>query len=250
MIRIPALFLLGAFLTFSPASEAGESVIVIESARAGGTAFEVDRGLVTAAHVAEEGPLRAVFDGRRVPLRVLRVDRAADLALLEGFDPPGPALRLAEAPAEPGEPVLAFGNGLGRSRIAVKQGIISSVDEHVLETDAAINPGDSGGPLVREDGSVVGVVLAKQDGEGVALAVGAARVRQFLAGAGTTAPSIARRSAARPDDSFGLVAAGAGATGGLVVLAVRYLRRRTPPRQRIIITLDPETGQSPGETGG
>jgi len=231
---------------------AAPSVAVLESPSAEATAFQVDGGLLTAAHAVRDTPLIVVIDGHRQQVRVARIDERRDLALLTGAVTPGGPLKLADREPVPGEAVLAYGNGLGRGRIAVKQGIVSAVDDNagteVLETDAAVNPGDSGGPLVAADGTVIALITAKQNGEGAALAVTATEVRAFLAGAGSAPTASSTPAAAAPRDKstrwpMAVTALGIGMAAAVAIgVRLRTLRRRPRPRPRprIVIVLDPE----------
>ena len=233
-----------------------ESVMIVETVDSTGTAFAVAPDvLITAAHVvdgAEQVGLVA-SDGSRQPGVVVRLDEARDLAVLRPSRDIAAPLTVSNRDPRYGEPVYVYGNGLGRGRIAVKAGVVSSLfrDAGVsyIETDAASNPGDSGGPVVTEDGQVAGVVSSKADGEGITVAVAASELAAVLDGdpeaaprsAGTT-PGSARangeRSRAMP--AAGLIALGAAVAIAAIVAVGELVRRRRRVRRRIVIELEPE----------
>ncbi|MBM4371622.1 MAG: trypsin-like peptidase domain-containing protein, partial [Deltaproteobacteria bacterium] len=143
------------------------------------------------AHVVEggDGIVAVTADGRRLPARLLGMDRHTDLALLavEGEDLP-PPLALARRDARVGEWVLAIGNPLGLAFSATR-GIVSATGRgdvawdpagyaDFIQTDAAINRGNSGGPLLAADGVVLGVCAAiDPDADRIGFAVPAAMAR-------------------------------------------------------------------------
>lgn len=100
----------------------------------------------------------------RATAEIIDYDADADLALLSvawpGEAPPGLPLAAADDTPAAGQPAIAIGNPASLAD-HVTVGIISSVDDTDIRTDAAINPGNSGGPLLDRDGRVVGVVKAR-----------------------------------------------------------------------------------------
>jgi S1-C subfamily serine protease len=140
--------------------------------------------ILTNNHVVEGASRIAVtIPGypKPVPARVVGVDPAADVAVLEvsGLRPL-PTIRAADAFPTLGEPVIAFGNALGLGgKPTVTVGTITGLDRTItavsdtgeseslqglLETDAPLAPGDSGGPLVNDRGQVVGMDTAADAG--------------------------------------------------------------------------------------
>ena len=175
------------------------SVLTVEVGSGGGSAFVIRRDgptafLVTNYHVVED-----IWDagGRGVALHqgdvnffgsIVRVNSALDLALLE-VPADLPALKIAEAEPDPGDPVMVVGSPLGLEG-SVTTGVVSSIREEEgvreIQFSAPVNPGNSGGPVVDSFGDVIGVAVSKFVGlevEGVSFAIPAAVVCEELPGA-------------------------------------------------------------------
>jgi len=123
------------------------------------------------------------WHGQTWAARILRVEEAVDLALLEvPDDAPMPGLELSkgERPLAPGEPVYVLGCPFG-TEPSVTAGIISALPGAILKPEAlrsriqlnaAINPGNSGGPVLDLEGKVIGVASAAiMGGYGLGFAV-------------------------------------------------------------------------------
>ena len=168
------------------------SVVRIETLNSVGTGFVIaPERVVTAAHVVDgaNGP-SVITPDQELTGRVLAVDRALDVALLEVSGLSAPAIEFASSPPRVLDEVYAFGNPLGGGTSA-SRGIVSAVSDETIQTDAAVNPGNSGGPLLDADGQVVGVVVSKDaEAEGVSFAVPAASVQAFLDRTGTEAAPV------------------------------------------------------------
>jgi S1-C subfamily serine protease len=229
--------------------------MIVETAHSTGTAFAVAPDVVvTAAHVVdgEEHVGLVAPDGSRQPGRVVRIDESRDIAVLRPSRNVSAPLVVSDRAPRYGEPVYVYGNGLGRGRIAVKAGVVSSTfrDAGVsyIETDAASNPGDSGGPVLTEDGQVVGVVSSKADGEGITVAVAASELDAVLDGGAGAAPQPTRASSTAEEDAGRsraapvgvLLVLSAAVAASAVVATGLLLRRRRRGRRRIVIELDPE----------
>lgn len=164
-------------------------------------------GLVlTAQHVVEpmRAPVVTFRDGRRLPARLVEVDRALDVALLRVEPQPSTPPQIGRVAAlRPGEEVFAVGcpRHLG---FTVSRGIVSYVGRELdggrwLQTDLPINDGNSGGPVINARGELVGMmsfILRGAQGMSFALPVDVAlaRFRQLAA----TAPSAGGARADRP----------------------------------------------------
>jgi len=146
-----------------------------QGGRSAGTAFVVnpDGLLVTALHVIEAArEVTVTFPGRTtVPAEVVGLDPDNDLAVLRIPVTGLPALAVAARLPRLAEEILVLGfplvSLLGQYDLTVTRGVISSLRPElgVLQIDASINPGVSGGPVITSSGEVVGVVVARLEGQ-------------------------------------------------------------------------------------
>jgi hypothetical protein len=195
-------------------------VVVERSAGAGArraTAFFVSpMVLATSAHVVEDARRVGVLLSGEKALRLVRVigvDPAADLALLElaaGASPGPPALDLApDDGIAVGDRVYVAGNPLGLKG-SLSEGLLSAVrgkpERPLYQISAPISSGSSGGPVLSETGQVVGVVKSMASaGQNLNFAVPVAALRALIARAGVTQAPVAggetatRAPAPRPD---------------------------------------------------
>ncbi len=142
-----------------------------------GVVISPDGFLLTAAHVITGATATVVLDDRMtLPATLVRMDPAADVALLKVAGSGHRCLSMASEPATLGRPVFLLGYPLGE--LSVSSGVVSglrTVEGHgFVQTDAATNPGMSGGPLLDASGEVLGVMswkLAAPGLEGLAFAV-------------------------------------------------------------------------------
>jgi putative serine protease PepD len=167
--------------------------------------------IVTNDHVIEGARSITVgLDGQSGHTRtatVVATDPSQDLALLR-IDPTGLTLHplaLADsATATVGESAYAIGNPFGLNW-TLTTGIVSAVDrqikapdgsaiDHVIQTDAALNPGNSGGPLLNADGKVIGInsqivasstsTVGAGGSSGVGFAIASDTIKQFVSAHG------------------------------------------------------------------
>jgi S1-C subfamily serine protease len=145
----------------------GPAVVTVLVAQPAGpaeraTGFVTDGGVVTVAHVLDEG--RDVRVGGRAA-RVVRVDRAADLALLDAGEVEGDATS-----PDAGERLVLVRDGHARAvPVQVRRHVTAHIRDSAgprtysrpsLELGARVAGGDSGAPVVGETGELLGVVFA------------------------------------------------------------------------------------------
>lgn len=161
--------------------KARRAVVTLYGDAGTGTGFIVSKdGLaLTNQHVVDGSrTIRAIFsDGREAPVRVLRADPNADVALIQVLctvDCYTAAIARHEPIVGTDIYVLGAPRGLGFS---LTGGIVSAIrlldGITYLQTDAAANPGNSGGPMLdRQSGLVYGIVTFKRrDSEGLSFAL-------------------------------------------------------------------------------
>lgn len=155
------------------------SAVVRVSTGAGtvGTGIVVgDRRVATNAHVVGEATTVQIDSVDRTQTgRVVGVDEAIDVALIDADTSGLSPIRWSSAELRPGQRLLAVGFALDLpGEPSATAGIFSALraDEGVnyVQTDVALNPGNSGGPLLTTCGDVVGMnVLGYQGGIGLAI---------------------------------------------------------------------------------
>jgi S1-C subfamily serine protease len=149
---------------------AADAVFRITGTHASGTGFFIasDGVGVTNHHVvAGQASLEAVLrDGTTLPLKVLRSDSLADVALVQAdCSRQCNTLDLAAGLPEIGRDVHVIGNPMSYD-FTLTRGIVSALRRGstvtLLQTDAAINHGNSGGPILDgESREVLAIVTWK-----------------------------------------------------------------------------------------
>lgn len=144
-----------------------------QEANASGFIISSDGLIITNHHVARdcEKILITLQDGRSYQPIMIGLDPYTDLAVLK-IDAEGlKALSFGDSDKlQVGQLVIAVGNPFGFN-YTVTAGVISALGrtlrsetgrmiDHVIQTDAALNPGNSGGPLVDSKGDVIGINTA------------------------------------------------------------------------------------------
>ncbi|MRG95990.1 trypsin-like peptidase domain-containing protein [Polyangium spumosum] len=172
--------------------------------RAGGTSRSIERSLgsgfivspdglvVTNAHVVHgaERVRVQLADGREFEAKILGEDEKLDVALLAMRGASGlPVAELGTSEVlRVGDYLVAIGSPFGL-RHTVTLGIVSAKErvlglgpfDHLIQTDASINPGSSGGPLFDGRGRVVGVsTVIHARGQGIGFAIPIDDVRAVI----------------------------------------------------------------------
>jgi hypothetical protein len=148
-----------------------------------GFIFHPDGYILTNNHVVagSTGQIIVIFNGNRIPARLLATDPKTDLALLKISGSNFPVLPIGESrKMSVMDPVLAMGFPMFATigyDVSAYDGHINAVrqSDHspLLQIDANINPGNSGGPVLNDRGEVVGVVVAKINAIQLAKTMGA-----------------------------------------------------------------------------
>jgi serine protease Do len=154
-----------------------------------GTIWHPEGLIITNAHVVQRPSFKVTLsDGRKLPARVLALDKELDVAALT-IDADGlPTIELGDSKQlSPGQWVLAVGHPWGvpgavTAGVVIDVGIpleMSRVQRELIQVDLHLRPGYSGGPLVDVAGRLVGI-NTMMNGPDVGLAVPVHVVKTFL----------------------------------------------------------------------
>ena len=206
-VRLAAAFLTAAaFAAALPASPVATAADRVKS----GTGFFVSRDgfLVTSAHVVAGCPHVSVWraDGRERPSYVVAADARHDVALLwvdGGAAQPAVA---ADALPRPGEDVFTLGFGVSATRplhSVVSAGTLlgdsrAQPGNRILVIRARLHAGNSGGAVLVGDGTLVGMVIGRDEADpGLGVAIPLDDIEALLAAYGIALPQHAAARGAR-----------------------------------------------------
>lgn len=147
----------------------GVVVIRVGNTHASGFIVSRDGYILTAAHVVTgvDSVSVKMRSGLELDAKVIRIDKAQDIALLKVHGRGHKALQIEVNGLPPlGQELFAIGAPTSEKlSFSVSKGIVSGHRENknfkYIQTDASLNPGNSGGPLLNKDGQVVGIVSWK-----------------------------------------------------------------------------------------
>ena len=150
-----------------------------------GFIFSSDGLIFTNHHVVNgaEKIMVSLLNENEIEATLVGKDPDTDLAILKIYADGYSTARLGDAAElQIGQFVIAIGNPLGYQH-TVTTGVVSALGrtmrtqsggivDHVIQSDAALNPGNSGGPMITTDGDVVGVNTAIINGaQGISFSV-------------------------------------------------------------------------------
>jgi S1-C subfamily serine protease len=150
-----------------------------------GFIFSSDGLIFTNNHVVHgaEKIMVSLLNENEIEATLIGTDPDTDLAILKIYSDGYSVAKLGNAETlQIGQLVIAIGNPLGFQH-TVTTGVVSALGrtlrsqngmlvDHVIQSDAALNPGNSGGPMITTDGEVVGVNTAViQGAQGLSFSV-------------------------------------------------------------------------------
>jgi len=142
-----------------------------------GFIFSSDGLIFTNCHVVEDAEkiMVSLLNENEIEATLIGKDPDTDIALLKIYAQDYSVARLGDATQlQIGQFVIAIGNPYGYQH-TVTTGVVSALGrtlqtqsgrlvDHVIQSDAALNPGNSGGPMITTEGEVIGVNTAVLQG--------------------------------------------------------------------------------------
>ena len=129
-----------------------------------GTGFFIDNNghLLTCSHVVEHAVKLLITvpekGNEEYETEIICIHPELDISLLKTNFKNKDFLKLGNSDTiKNGQDVIALGYPLGQTKIKFTKGIISGLQNAMIQTDTPLNPGNSGGPLLNNQGQVVGI---------------------------------------------------------------------------------------------
>lgn len=137
-----------------------------------GCCISAEGHVITTGHQIEgvEKMTATFSDGRKMPLKVLFLDRQRELALLKTEQPSNAAVPIGNAKTlRGGSPLISIATPVNLAFSTVR-GIVSSTnrtynDYPVIQAELPASPGSSGGPVFDRYGNLVGMIIGQLETE-------------------------------------------------------------------------------------
>ena len=150
---------------------------MIRAGSGSGFIFSSDGMIFTNSHVVNGASkiMVSLLNENEIEATLIGQDPDTDLAIIKIFSDGYSVAKLGDATQlQIGQFVIAIGNPFGYQH-SVTAGVVSALGrtlqtesgrlvDHVIQSDAALNPGNSGGPMINTEGEVVGVNTAILNG--------------------------------------------------------------------------------------
>ena len=135
-----------------------------DSSQSIGTGFFINNKgyLLTCSHVVEHAVKLLITipseGNEEYETEIMCIHPELDIALLKTNFKNKDFLKLGNSDTiENGQDVTALGYPLGQTKIKFTKGIVSGLQNSMIQTDTPLNPGNSGGPLLNNRGQVIGI---------------------------------------------------------------------------------------------
>ena len=136
--------------------------------RSSGSGFFIsDKYILTASHVVQDSEDHQIQISipnngkKKYNIKVISIYPSLDFALLEIINFRNKfwfnIFKNTKNIIKKGYMIKTLGYPLGQEKLKITKGIISGIDNGLLQIDAPINPGNSGGPLIDNNNNVIGI---------------------------------------------------------------------------------------------
>lgn len=147
--------------------------------------FVSSKIIITCAHVIETAKvvhfIIPSISNIKYEAKIRGICLSLDLAILEAIEYRTKYyLKLCNSDSiDIQDSIKSIGFPLASDKLKITKGIISGVEDHLIQIDSAVNGGNSGGPLLNNDNEVIGIVSSKimfADGVGYAIPINLLRI--------------------------------------------------------------------------